>query len=79
MELFATMCPSWSLKLFSQHKLHLTSVMNVSLLKDALSENMKILFIKSLVTVSLYLVQGFWLHLKLAFLVKTKAKIDQMN
>ena len=43
-------------------------------LKDALPDIMKLLVI-----VNFNLLQGFWLYLKIPFLVKTKVKVGQMN
>ena len=51
----------------------MASILNVPL-KAALSDIMKILVI-----VNFNLIQGFWLYLKIPFLVKTKVKADQMN
>ena len=45
-----------------------------SKLASALSNIMKILVI-----VNFNLIQGFWLYLKVPFLVKTKVKVGQMN
>ena len=53
----------------------LASILNVPL-KTALSDIMKILVT---VIVSFNLIQGFWLCLKIPFLVKNKAKVGQMN
>ena len=51
----------------------LASILNVSL-KAPLSG-----IIKILVIVNFNVIQGFWLYLKIPFLVKTKVKIGQMN